>query len=564
MNRIMDCRRRNRKNTRRGKSRTAGGHGEKPSFFEYVFFSAFSVFSLISASFFSFLLPWAKRGVPAWLLVAGLGLSAFSLRGVQYQVLAPTWVGDPVALEFLEEPLQAALEATAEFGPWPATPWRVQLHAEALSFEQATGAPPQRAACWIGSTLHLRPWEQLRRRELGALLRHELVHRRLSQAHLRRWDEEARCLWAETHVHPPEAWSTPPEEAVQAELDLALARGKTEFQAWAYRWIRAWLEKRPLPAPPETAQAAAQTWEPAEEGEVITPIPNSVRVLWPEARMPIRLTVNGRELPRKHVARWTFSGHVRFGPECPVRTLQGRIEARWSGTGWSLGWETDPETWVAAAVAGEQGPAPLEAQRALAAVLKRWLAGHPSQHPDGSLCPLTHCAVVRGLPGAQERKAARSAPDLQLDPRWAFFTASSGGISYSPREVWGKGPATKGQATAVPGDRWASWERVLTPEQVHRLKTDVRPGLAPGQLGLRIGASGPYPVEDLRLAAGRAFGWTTWPSNACQAELQADGSLKVRGQGWGHNVGLCLAWAAEQAKQGRKAEEILTLAFPKG
>jgi hypothetical protein len=96
---------------------------------------------------------------------------------------------------------------------------------------------------------------------------------------------------------------------------------------------------------------------------------------------------------------------------------------------------------------------------------------------------------------------------------------------------------------------------------VRLLKGSVRPGLKTGQKGLWLGTSGPYPVEELRLAAGRAFGWTIWPSNACAGELTAEGGLALRGHGWGHNVGLCLATAVWQARQGLKAEGILAAAF---
>jgi peptidoglycan hydrolase-like amidase len=90
----------------------------------------------------------------------------------------------------------------------------------------------------------------------------------------------------------------------------------------------------------------------------------------------------------------------------------------------------------------------------------------------------------------------------------------------------------------------------------------VRPGLKPGQKGLKLGDSGPYAVEELRLAAGRRFGWTTWPSNACEAEALPDGSLRLHGWGWGHNVGLCLATARFRAEQGATAEQILAEAYP--
>jgi hypothetical protein len=97
---------------------------------------------------------------------------------------------------------------------------------------------------------------------------------------------------------------------------------------------------------------------------------------------------------------------------------------------------------------------------------------------------------------------------------------------------------------------------------VAALKREVKPGLRPGQRGLRLGDSGPYAVEDLRLAAGRRFGWTAWPSNACEGELRPDGSLHLTGRGWGHNAGLCLATARFRAAQGATAEQILAEAFP--
>lgn len=227
-------------------------------------------------------------------------------------------------------------------------------------------------------------------------------------------------------------------------------------------------------------------------------------------------------------------------------------------------WRATPEAWLAAATEGELGAdAPFEAKRALAAVLRLWLQGHPSgNHADGSLCPLTHCAVIRGMASAEGREAAVQAPVLGIRPDRALFTGSKGGVSWSARDVWGSGSPVAGVAQVVPGDPWATWTRVLTAAQVRTLKGAVRPGLKPGQRGLRLGSSGPYAVEDLRLEAGRRFGWTTWPSNACTAELLPDGGLSLQGHGWGHNAGLCLATAIHQARRGDRAERILAEAFP--
>jgi peptidoglycan hydrolase-like amidase len=68
-------------------------------------------------------------------------------------------------------------------------------------------------------------------------------------------------------------------------------------------------------------------------------------------------------------------------------------------------------------------------------------------------------------------------------------------------------------------------------------------------------------VEDLRLAAGRAFGWNAWPSDACAGEVDGEGNLRLEGHGLGHNVGLCLAAAKWRALRGDTAEAILKDAF---
>lgn len=472
--------------------------------------------------------------------------------------LPPVFSGDPEAALRLEEPLRAALGATAGYGPWPEGRWEVHLHSDATTFERVAKAGPRRGALWVGDVLHLRPWEQLKRRDLGAILRHELVHHRLSEKGLRRWEEEARCLHAETHVRPPAAWPAAPASSLQDRLDRALLGGTTLEQAWAYRWLRAWSGRKALPAPPQAIPPSRDVWRK----EALS-LEERVFVAWPSERLPEDLEINGQRLSTLSGNRFRFTGEVRFGTAFPLGRLRGPVTATRTGTGWRLTWAARPEDWVAAATAGELGDdQPYEARRALAAVLKRWLEGHPrGNHPDGSLCPLTHCAVIRGEGSEGTKAAVRAAPTLELEARWAFFCGSKGGTSLSPRDVWGEGPEAALPAEPIPGDRWQSWVRTLSSAQVRLLKESVHPGLKAGQKGLMLGPSGPYPVEELRLAAGRAFGWTTWPSNACEGALDAEGRLQLKGHGWGHNVGLCLATASWQARQGLKAEAILASAF---
>lgn len=137
-------------------------------------------------------------------LVLALALS-------QAAVLEPRWSGDPEAEVRLGAGLGSALRSTEAFGPWPEAAWTVQLHEDDEAFQRATGAPTGRDACWMGATLHLRPWSRLQRRDLGALLRHELAHRRLQGRGWPRWQEEALCLWAEGHTRLPEPFPPAPE-----------------------------------------------------------------------------------------------------------------------------------------------------------------------------------------------------------------------------------------------------------------------------------------------------------------------------------------------------------------
>nr|WP_320131149.1 hypothetical protein [uncultured Holophaga sp.] len=464
---------------------------------------------------------------------------------------APTLTGDPLHQEALSHLLEAALRSTESFGPLPDMPWRVQLHSEDSTFEAATGAPGLRSACWVGDTLHLRPWERLQRRDLPALLRHECVHRRCLDRGLPRWQEEALCLWAEGHTHPPNPLPEAPSPGLQTRLDSCLEKGTTASQAWAYAWLRAWLARAPLPPPPPPRPASPDPWHSA----------HPVTVVWPPERLPRNLTVNGSPLAWHLGESHLYTGPVTFGAPFPVSGLEGRCQLEAVPKGWRLSWTTDPDSWLAAATEGELGAeAPLEAKRALAAVLRVWLRG--PHHPDGSLCPLTHCAVIRGQPSTPGIEAARNAPDWPLKSEQARFTGSTGGHPLSPREVWGAAEARRPRTLPeVPADPWASWTRRLSPAQVRSLKRAVKPGLRQGQLGLRLGPSGPYAIESLRLEAGRRFGWTLWPSNACTASLHPDGSLLLEGHGWGHNVGLDLTLAIQRAREGATAETILEEAF---
>lgn len=202
-------------------------------------------------------------------VVGGLLLTVSLARAAEV-VPPPSFAGDTDAQVLLDPWLESAFRSTESLGAWPSGPWQVHLHETDLSFETATGAPAGRFACWAGATLHLRPWLKLRRRDLGAVLRHELTHRRAAARGWRRWKEEALCLWAEGRRGLPDPWPTEPDEVLQARLDKALTEGSTASQRWAYDWLRAWLGGKTLPAPPKLRAPEETPWRaeaPPEPGE---------------------------------------------------------------------------------------------------------------------------------------------------------------------------------------------------------------------------------------------------------------------------------------------------------
>src|SRR5262249_33444569 len=67
--------------------------------------------------------------------------------------------------------------------------------------------------------------------------------------------------------------------------------------------------------------------------------------------------------------------------------------------------------------------------------------------------------------------------------------------------------------------------------------------------------------EQLRLAPGRALGWSTVKSAPFTVE-RAGGDLRFVGRGFGHGVGLCEAGAAELARRGAGYREILARYLP--
>jgi stage II sporulation protein D len=109
------------------------------------------------------------------------------------------------------------------------------------------------------------------------------------------------------------------------------------------------------------------------------------------------------------------------------------------------------------------------------------------------------------------------------------------------------------------------WETTVeTLEFLRALKAGSRRELSetlarlsePGEAG-ELGAL----KQATRTTVGRRLGWNIIRSNRYSVEIHSN-LVHIRGNGSGHNFGLCQAGAIEMSRQGKTMSEILSFYFP--
>lgn len=252
------------------------------------------------------------------------------------------------------------------------------------------------------------------------------------------------------------------------------------------------------------------------------------------------------------------------------------------------------EQYVAAVVNAEAAPdEPFASLQALAVVARTYaLQGRhfkPVQgHLDADLCDSTACQAVRfGVAPQPVTEAVRLTAGetlwVQQERAAVFFSQHCGGVSESAGALWPdlrRVPylQTKRDPFCVRRDP-AAWHTevslnelaALATSEGWKLPTAVRTArvierTASGRARLIefAGAGGRESVvaaPSLRLAIGRALGWDRIRSDLYEVAVRHS-ALVFDGRGHGHGVGLCQAGAAEMAREGKTAGEILTFYFP--
>ncbi len=314
------------------------------------------------------------------------------------------------------------------------------------------------------------------------------------------------------------------------------------------------------------------------------------------------MSCDGKKLPNRSISVTPHDRRLRAGDQAcealvaegDLRVIAGERKRRYFGKlkvsneAEVLRFVTsmDVETYLPSVVEAEASGFPPTALEAQAVVSRTFAVASRGRHAQGGydLCDLAHCQVFRGHD--EESQASRAAVKKTTDQvllvggvvlRPAFFHATCGGATSKAIDVFGEEGAGGGVNDTskdgalckdAPGFAW-EW-------QVDRMDLAAALGSKPdGDLSgfeiLRRDGAGRviqlrsfgkrYSGVEFVSRVGRTFGWQALKSLKVTME-QVEGTLRFKGTGLGHGVGLCQHGAKALGTKGMDAKSILSKYFP--
>ena len=317
---------------------------------------------------------------------------------------------------------------------------------------------------------------------------------------------------------------------------------------------------------------------------------------------------------------FALSAVVAESKEVVREDLPYTVEVRAQGEGLTVIVEVPLEEYVAGVLMGEASrKSPPAMLQALAIGARDFAVANRGKHERQGfdVCACSHCQNFRARIAEEAREAAKATAGLVLSKNGRLvgvhYHTTCGGTTDSSAVVWGgENPLwllgiaddASGSSPSLSGDAQVGaflanaqsycshgpmyrWTRTVGREE---LEQRLRAGLA--ALGLQAWSG---PLTDVRVArrtpggramelllagekgavtvkgenirwvfdGGKVGGAESLPSRLFVVEKAGDGSsYTIRGGGWGHGVGICLAGAEYMAQQGSSAAEILAHYYP--
>lgn len=236
------------------------------------------------------------------------------------------------------------------------------------------------------------------------------------------------------------------------------------------------------------------------------------------------------------------------------------------------------EVYVARVLAGEAEPGAADAAvQALGVAIRTYALVNAGRHArDGfDLCDGTHCQVPRAATPATRLAALATAGQILTwkgAPAEVFYSASCGGRSESPDQVWPGAdyPYMRSAPDDVHEDD-RPWTLNLTLQDVQRILTNAgfRGRLkevevddrSPSGRATRLRVSGLQPG----VIAGDQFRAAVGPVRLRSTAFSVDRrgtTLRFTGRGYGHGVGMCVIGAGRRAARGESMRAILAQYYP--
>jgi stage II sporulation protein D len=321
----------------------------------------------------------------------------------------------------------------------------------------------------------------------------------------------------------------------------------------------------PVPQPPAAATPAAD--------------PPAVRGAAPKEQGPPRQGSGAPQAPPSPSPAATIGAVAGGAAVSPLSVRVG--QARGSGY---VQRDMSLEEYVAHVLAGEAAPRSTRAVlEALAITVRTFALANRGRHAqDGfDLCDLTHCQVLRPpYEGAHAAAAATRGLVLaaQGAPAQVFYTASCGGRSERPSNVW-PGSIDPPHLPSRDDDgcrgepRWSA--DISASDLVRALRAAgyrgttlrdvrvVRRSNSGRVTTLRLNGVTPEEIsgQNLRMAVGRTLGWHLVKSTSFELSRTGQG-YRFKGRGFGHGVGMCVIGATNRSASGWSRERLLKTYFP--
>lgn len=293
---------------------------------------------------------------------------------------------------------------------------------------------------------------------------------------------------------------------------------------------------------------------------------------------PLRAADGEVATAERHAGAWVElhpeAGTVRFGG----RSYRGALRIEAAGGGLRVVNLVGLEAYLRGVVPAEMKALwPVEALKAQAVAARSYTLAQLDPAAPWDVCASDACQVYSGIQAEHPRsdRAVRDTEGIVISyggaPAVAYYHADSGGVVASSAEVWGRAlPYLVSRTDVDAASPHRGWTVTLEPAALARaLAEEGRTVGTPTSLAVtRHGPSRRAAAAVVTGSAGkivldgRVLTRVLRAAGLRSTQIVSLGGLRVRGDGWGHGVGMSQYGARALAQAGHDYGQILAFYYP--